>query len=300
MQNPAAALPPPSKARRYVYDLAVQKRDILQTQRLRYRVFADELGAKLKGSEPGIDRDEIDEYCDHLIVREAHSDQIVACTRFLPDTQAHQLGYYYSESEFHLTGVLDLPGRFLEIGRTCVDPAHRGSLVLGTLWGGLAEYVSAHRFDYLMGCASIPPGPNGFPVDAIYKQILPHQIGPEHLGVRPKIEVPLHHRTMRDEYGLPPLLQAYLRLGCWVLGDPCWDANFNVMDVFILLELNRMQARYEKRFISRCYEGTHHRMASSPDQTPCHSGNDPCWTHSGHTDHSDSRMVGIQCSAQGS
>jgi putative hemolysin len=298
MQNYAVELPPSSKPRRYVSGFATQKKDILQALRLRYRVFSGELGADLEGPEPGIDRDVIDEYCDHLVVRDATSGQIVACTRLLSDTQARRLGYYYSENEFHLKGVLTLPGRFLEIGRTCVDPNHRGSLVLGTLWGGLAEYVSTHQFDYLMGCASIPPGPNGFSVEAVYRQILPHQLGPEHLDVRPKIEVPLHKQSIRDEYGLPPLLQAYLRLGCWVLGEPYWDANFNVMDVFILLELNRMQARYEKRFISGRYEGNNHRMASSHGQAHPHSDDDSFWPHSGHADHSNSRMVGTHCSAK--
>ncbi|MEN9680527.1 MAG: hypothetical protein RLZZ627_420 [Pseudomonadota bacterium] len=238
------------KSRRYVSEVAKQRSEITLAQKLRYRVFAQEMGAQLHSIEVGLDADAVDEYCDHLLVRDLQTGQIVACTRLLSDTQARRLGYFYSEGEFHLDGVLALPGRFLEIGRTCVDPAHRGSVVLSTLWAGLAEYVALHQFDYLMGCASIPPGPNGFAVNAVYSQIQPHQFGPQHLDVRPKIEVPLHRRCVRDECGIPPLLQAYLRLGCWVLGDPYWDSDFNVMDVFILLELDRIQARYEKRYIA--------------------------------------------------
>lgn len=249
MQNP---LPDKqfTKSRRYVSEIASKRSEITLAQKLRYQVFAQEMGAQLHSLEAGLDVDPIDEYCDHLLVRDLQTGQIVGCTRLLSDLQARRLGYFYSEGEFHLDGVLALPGRFLEIGRTCVDPAHRGSLVLSTLWGGLAEYVALHQFDYLMGCASIPPGPNGFAVDAVYKQIQPHQFGPGHLDVRPKIEVPPHHRCIRDECGIPPLLQAYLRLGCWVLGEPFWDSDFNVMDVFILLELDRIQARYEKRYIA--------------------------------------------------
>jgi putative hemolysin len=250
------------KPRRYATEVASSIEDIFKAQKLRYRVFAEEMGAHLHSTHAGLDADAIDDYCDHLLVRDLQTGDIVACTRLLSDTQAERLGYFYSESEFHLDGVLALPGRFLEIGRTCVDPNHRGSVVLSTLWAGLAEYVTEHRFDYLMGCASIPPGPNGFAVDAVYGQIRPHQFGPGHLGVRPKIEVPAHRRCVRDECGIPPLLQAYLRLGCWVLGDPCWDSDFNVMDVFILLELDRIQARYEKRFIAGRSD-INRRMASS-------------------------------------
>lgn len=244
-------------SRRYGAEVARSPDDVRLAQSLRYKVFAEELGANLKSAEEGIDRDEIDEFCDHLLVRDLLTGKVAACTRLLTDTQARRLGYYYSETEFHIGGVLSLPGRHLEIGRTCVDPQHRGSLVLATLWGGLAQYVSNSGFDYLMGCASIPPGPEGFEVDAIYQQIRQDQLGPAHLGVRPRIEVPLERRSEGQRNALPPLLQAYLRLGCWILGDPSWDADFNVMDVFILLKLEHIQARYERRFISTANNGKH-------------------------------------------
>ena len=237
------------RTRRYQAELARDEAAVRATQALRYRVFAEEMGANLHSRADGLDYDDIDDYCDHLLVRDIASGQVVACTRLLSDTQAEKRGQFYSEGEFDLGRVLALPGRFLEIGRTCVDPAHRGSLVLGTLWNGLAEYVYNGRFNYLMGCASISPGPHGFAVDAVYRQIAPSQFGPAELQVTPKIPVPSWKRCVQDESGIPPLLQAYLRLGCWVCGEPFWDDDFNVMDVFILLDLTRLQDRYEKRFI---------------------------------------------------
>ncbi|MBP1149051.1 MULTISPECIES: GNAT family N-acetyltransferase [Methylocaldum] len=245
-----------SRPRRYAAEVASDPATVRATQALRYHVFAEEMGAHLHTRIEGLDYDEIDDYCDHLLVRDTQTGQIVACTRLLDDIQAARLGRFYSEGEFQLDEVLALPGRFLEIGRTCVDPSHRGSVVLGTLWNGLAEYVYNGRFNYLMGCASIPPGPSGFAVDAVYRQIEPHQFGPSELLVRSKNPVPAHKRCVQDESGIPPLLQAYLRLGCWVLGDPFWDEDFNVMDVFILLDLSRMQARYEKRFIASKQENS--------------------------------------------
>jgi putative hemolysin len=100
-----------------------------------------------------------------------------------------------------------------------------------------------------MGCASIAPGPSGFAVDAVYGQIRPDQFASRDLNVHPLLPVPDHLRCVRDESGIPPLLQAYLRLGCQICGQPCWDPDFNVMDVFILLDLTRLQSRYEKRFM---------------------------------------------------
>lgn len=235
---------------RYVAEIAHEPEDVRASQALRYHIFSDEMGAHLHSRIEGLDYDEIDDYCDHLLVREKATGKIVACTRLLPDYAAGHLGRFYSEGEFDLSGVLSLPGRFLEIGRTCVDPAHRGGVVMGTLWNGLAEYVCRGRFDYLMGCASISPGPSGFAVDAVYRQIRPEQFGSPELAVKPRVPVPTYKQCVRDESGIPPLLQAYLRLGCKVCGQPCWDEDFNVMDVFILLDLSHLQSRYERRFMA--------------------------------------------------
>lgn len=238
------------RSRRYLAEVARDQESIRESQALRYRVFAGEMGAQLHSLEDGLDYDRFDDYCDHLLVRETDSGRVVACTRLLSDSQAFKLGRFYSQGEFQLDKVLALPGRFLEIGRTCVDPSHRGSVVLGTLWNGLAEFVYRGQFNYLMGCASISPGPSGFAVDAVYRQLDPQQFGPAELAVTPLKPVPSWRRCVNDESGIPPLLQAYLRLGCWVCGDPFWDEDFNVMDVFILLDLTRLHDRYEKRFIA--------------------------------------------------
>lgn len=251
-----------TRARRYHTEIARDPATVRAIQALRYHVFAEEMGAHLHSTVAGLDCDEIDAYCDHLFVRDSLTGAVVATTRLLTDAQAGRLGRFYSEGEFELDSVLALPGRFLEIGRTCVDPRHRGSVVLGALWSGLAEYVHRGGFDYLMGCASIPPGPSGFAVDAVYRQIEPSQFGPATLNVRPKISVPPEKRCVQDESGIPPLLLAYLRLGAWVIGEPFWDADFNVMDVFILLDLSRMQARYEKRYIAPQQDKTHASLSA--------------------------------------
>lgn len=250
LMTPTETSPITFNRARYRFEIAQDSSSIRACQALRYRVFADEMGARLHTRVAGIDHDEFDDFCDHLLVRELSSGDVVAGSRLLPDSAADRLGCFYSETEFDLSEVLSLPGRFLEIGRTCVDPAHRGSVVMGTLWNGLADYVYRGRFDYLMGCASISPGPAGFAVDAVYRQIRSTQQSTPTPAVFPRIPVPDSIRCLRDESGIPPLLQAYLRLGCQVCGEPCWDEDFNVMDVFILLELSRLHARYERRFIA--------------------------------------------------
>jgi len=216
---------------------------------LRFRVFAKEMGAKLKTESEGLDYDEVDSYCDHLIVYDNADKKIVGYTRLLNQDQAERLGRFYSQSEFHLDQVLTLPGRFLEIGRTCVDPAYRGSTVLTTLWSSLVQYALEGQFNYLIGCASITPGPNGFAVNEVYRNIDAKNIAPSSLQVTPSIAVPDELRCERDESGIPPLLKAYFRFGATVCGEPCWDEDFNCMDLFMLLPLDQLQARYSKHYM---------------------------------------------------
>ncbi|WP_275575100.1 GNAT family N-acetyltransferase [Methylocucumis oryzae] len=142
-----------------------------------------------------------------------------------------------------------MPGRFLEIGRTCVAPDYRGGTVLTVLWSALVEYALTNGFNYLLGCASITPGPSGFAIDAVYRNIDAKNIAPASLQVTPNIPVPMALRCDRDESGIPPLLKAYLRFGALICGEPCWDKDFNCMDLFVLLPLAQVEQRYSKHYM---------------------------------------------------
>lgn len=240
---------PVKPARRLECFVAESNELIQEAQRLRYRIFAQEMGAKLKSQVEGLDYDEVDQYCDHLIVFDNDTQKIVGYTRLLTDTQAKKLGRFYSQSEFNMNRVLEMPGRFLEVGRTCVDPNFRGSAVLTTLWSALVEYALKGGFNYLLGCASITPGPSGFAVQAVYRNIDTKNIAPDSYQVTPTIPVPEHLRCNRDESGIPPLLKAYLRFGALICGEPCWDEDFNCMDLLVLLPLDQVQERYSKHYM---------------------------------------------------
>lgn len=222
---------------------------IKEAQALRYRVFAQEMGATLKSGSEGLDYDEVDSYCDHLVVYDNVNAKIVGYTRLLNQDQARRLGRFYSQNEFMLDEVLALPGRFLEVGRTCVDPDYRGGAVLTTLWSALVQYALEGQFNYLLGCASITPGVSGYAVDAVYRNIDANNIAAPELQVKPLIPVPDALRCQRDESGIPPLLKTYLRFGALVCGDPYWDEDFNCMDLFILLPLDQLQERYSKHYM---------------------------------------------------
>lgn len=245
-------IPPPSAAvpRALSVELARFYEDIRASQRLRYAIFAGEMGATLHNHLPGLDHDPLDDYCQHLIVRDGLG-QVVGCTRILTAEAAKRAGGFYSQTEFDLSPVLALPGRFMEIGRTCVHPDYRNGATISTLWSGLATFIADQNIDYLIGCASIPLGADGGEAQALYAELAQRHLVPESLRVKPLLPLPRRDGVACGVGGIPPLLKAYLRLGARIGGEPCLDPDFKVADVFILLSTQRIERRYARHFLDR-------------------------------------------------
>lgn len=229
---------------------ARSREEVRAAQRLRYAVFAEEMGAKLHNHIPGLDHDRLDGYCQHLIVRDG-IDQVVGCTRILTPEAARRAGGFYSQTEFDIAPVLALPGRFMEIGRTCVHPDYRSGATISTLWSGLAAFIAEQGIDYLIGCASIPLGEDGSDAQALYAELAQRHLVPEALRVKPHLPLPRRDGVARGGHMVPPLLKAYLRLGARIGGEPCLDPDFKVADVFILLSTARIERRYARHFLDR-------------------------------------------------
>jgi putative hemolysin len=247
---PAAARLPPVAERSIRVELAQSREDIEAAQRLRYTIFADEMGARLHNRIPGLDHDRFDRYCQHLMVRDA-LDEVVGCTRILTASAAQRAGGFYSQTEFDLTPVLALPGRFMEIGRTCVRADYRNGATISALWSGLAAFIADHRIDYLIGCASIPLGEQGLEAQALYLELAQRHLVADSLRVTPHLPLPRRDGLVPRKCAVPPLLKAYLRLGARVGGEPCLDPDFQVADVFILLSTQRIERRYARHFMDR-------------------------------------------------
>ncbi len=257
--NNAGSRPAPAPSG-LVVSLATRASEVREAQALRYQVFAGEMGAQLHGAEPGLDQDHYDAYCHHLLVRDTVSGEVVACTRILTDAQAKRAGGFYSASEFQLGEIPRLPGKIMEVGRTCVHPAYRGGSGIGVLWSGLAQFMVSNKFDYLIGCASVPLHAEGPRFRAIYEYLKEHYLSPDPLRVKPRRPMPAHLFELRDTMNLqrapalPPLLKAYVKLGAKVCGEPYWDAEFQVADIFILVARENLNARYVRHFLARTDE----------------------------------------------
>lgn len=227
--------------------LVTDAEDILDAQRLRYRIFAGEMGAKLPNRVPGVDHDIYDPWCEHLVVRDDNSGEIVGTYRILSPVNARRIGYY-SENEFDLTRLQHLRPRLVEIGRSCVHPDYRSGATIALLWAGLARYMKENSYDYLMGCASISMADGGHAAASLYRKLAEH-LGPIEYRVFPRCPLPLAALRQDDAAETPPLIKGYLRAGAWICGEPAWDPDFNTADLPILMPMARMEDRYFKHFM---------------------------------------------------
>jgi putative hemolysin len=228
--------------------MAKSASDVLESQALRYDVFARESGATLHNTIDGIDHDHFDPYCRHVLVRDIDSGRVAASTRILTSEQLPFTGGFYAATEFDLTHILSIPGRFMEIGRTCVHADYRNGTAIAMLWMGISRFLESRGYDYLIGCASIDLHDGGMQAQAVMQRLRQRHMLPEGSRVKPLLPYPPRPVDASLAPVMPPLLKAYLRLGAVIGGEAYWDQDFNVADVFVLLGVNRLDARYARHF----------------------------------------------------
>jgi putative hemolysin len=226
--------------------LARHSAEVADAQRLRYKVFAEELGAQID-SDDGHDADAFDAHCDHLIVRDEDSLRVVGTYRILPPHRARDAGRLYSEGEFDLARLAHLRPALIEVGRSCVHRDYRSGAAILLLWAGLAQYMKAHGYRHLIGCASASLADGGMRAARLRDDLQPYLTGAEY-RVFPRLPFP-HERIERAaSCEMPPLIKGYLRLGARVCGEPAWDPDFNTADFLIWLALDQLNARYARHF----------------------------------------------------
>jgi putative hemolysin len=234
---------------RYSLLVARDGEEVVAAQRLRHRVFAEEMGATLHSPVSGLDVDDFDEYCDHLVVREDATGEIVGCYRMLPPQRVPEAGMLYSETEFDLRNLAPLRGSLVETGRSCVHPDHRTGAVVSLVWAGIARYMLLSGHNWLAGCASVPLADGGTLAAGVWNTVRDKHFAPPEYQVRPLRPWDPAGVAAPARAVLPPLLKGYLRLGAWVCGAPALDGDFGVADLFVLLSLDRVDQRYLSYFL---------------------------------------------------
>lgn len=229
--------------------LAACETEVLEAQKLRYRVFAEEMGARLPSRTPGVDRDIYDPFCEHLIVRDEQAGRIVGTYRILSPSAARRIGGYYTENEFDLTRLQHLRSRMVEIGRSCIDADYRTGAVISLLWSGLARYMQDNAYDYLIGCASVSMADGGHLAASLYNRLRDEHLAPLEYHVFPRHPLPLERLRQDLHPSAPPLIKGYLRAGAWMCGAPAWDPDFNTADLPILMPMSRIDQKYARHFL---------------------------------------------------
>lgn len=245
---------------RYRLRLAASVEDRDEACRLRFKVFNIELREGLASSYvTGMDADQFDLYCDHLLVEDKLTRRVVGTYRMQSgDTAAQHMGYY-SQQEFHLGPYEPLRPYVLELGRASIDREHRTPEVLTLLWRGIAQYAKYFKLRYLIGCSSLhseEPG-DGW---VLYRLLDAFRAGPEFetLPTAPYIcprNWELHDCKEADKatgsvpaVKVPRLLKAYLAIGARICSPPAWDRAFGTIDFLTLLDLEALLPAARNRF----------------------------------------------------
>jgi putative hemolysin len=236
---------PATGAARYTLRIADGAAEIRAAQRLRYEVFAEELGARLHSGTPGLDVDEFDRHCDHLIVVEDLTGAVVGTYRMLPPGRT---GRRYSDGEFDLSAQAGLATDLVETGRSCVRADHRDGAVINLMWAGIARYMHLTGHRWLAGCASVALDDGGAVAAGVWDQAQRRHLAPEEYRVTPRNPWAAG-ATPPGRVAVPPLLRGYLRLGAWVCGPPAYDPDFGCADFYVLLGLDRVDPRYLRHFL---------------------------------------------------
>jgi putative hemolysin len=227
---------------------------------LRFEVFNIELGEGLTESyATGLDVDPFDEFCDHLIVEDLTTSEIVGTYRLQTGQLAAANLGYYSEREFDFSPYEPFRCETIELGRACVHADHRNFNLLQLLWRGIARYAIERNARFLIGCSSIS---SQDPADGIaaYEKLRPYLVARE-LRTHPRAQFrvvagsddvrsfPPESRAPAPADASSRLLRAYLAIGARICGPPALDLEFGTIDFLTLLDLQALPAIVRAHFL---------------------------------------------------
>lgn len=241
--------------------LAATEADIDAAQALRYRVFYEERRAKPspEAASRRRDTDGFDAVCDHLLVIDRERPDleggVVGTYRLLRRTSAERHTGFYSADEYDISRICAYPGEILELGRSCVDAAHRTRPTMQLLWRSIATYVFHYDIGLMFGCASLPgTDPRALRLELSYLyhyHLAPPALRPVALPGRRVDMCQMDESEISPREALtrlPPLIKGYLRLGGFVGDGAVVDRQFNTTDVSIIVKTDLITEKYVKHY----------------------------------------------------
>jgi L-ornithine Nalpha-acyltransferase len=246
------------KEKKLIVRLAENQLEIEKALSLRYNVFNLEMNEGLPTShQSGKDRDEYDTLCDHLIVINQTTKEVVGTYRILKKSKAEANFGFYSENEFNLDNIYKIKEEFAELGRSCVHPSYRDGSVISMLWAGIGKYIEEHNIQYLMGCGSLHTT-DALTASRAYAYVKGKSaIAESKFTVIPQKDYVLDgfmDNFEVDSIGelsrfVPPLIKGYVRVGTKVCGAPALDKEFGTIDFFLLFNKNEVVSKYKSHYL---------------------------------------------------
>lgn len=241
--------------------LAETEAEIYAAQRLRYRIFCEEMGGAANSAvqQQKRDFDQFDDVCYHLLVLDntrVGDARVVGTYRILTRSNMLRIGSFYTETEYNIDALRAYPGEIMELGRSCVEQQYRTRPVIQYLWQGIGSFIAAKNIQLMFGCASFH-GVNVREHMHALSFLYHYHLAPEQ--VRPTA-LPAHYVNMnlmpKEEVvpraalsTLPTLIKGYLRLGGVVGDGAVLDYAYNTCDVSIVLQTSQMGQRYAERYL---------------------------------------------------
>ena len=242
--------------------IARSKEEVAASQRLRYRVFVEEMGAKASPEMHAakIDIDEFDDLCDHLlIVDNAHNNKVVGSYRLLRRSKLPAGRRFYTEGEYDISKTLShFKGEVMELGRSCVDKEYRNRSTIQLLWRAIGDYTGTHNVKMLFGCASFPGSDHKLHAKQL-AYLYHYHLAPEQFRARALENLYTSMNLYKKEEldakeilsSLPPLIKGYLRLGGYIGDGAFEDIGYNTTDVCIILDTANITDKYLNRYGSK-------------------------------------------------
>jgi putative hemolysin len=235
---------------RYRVRLATDGDDVRRAQALRHETFIAHSGAAPR--DDTLDADRFDAICDHMLIEDTDTGDLVCCFRLLPIESGAEIGGTYSAQFYDLEALRAFPGRLVELGRFCVHPDHRNGQVLRIAWGALTRYVDARDIKLLIGCSSFH-GVDAETYRDTFALLRERHLAPTRWLPRPKgADIFDFARGLRrfDPMQamrlMPPLLRGYLSMGGWVSDHAVIDRDMNTLHVFTGVEIASVPERMRR------------------------------------------------------
>ncbi len=225
----------------YRLRLAASPEDLRAAQTLRFLVFNLELNEGLESSYSTLrDEDPFDAICDHLLVENKETGEVVGTYRLQTGKVAARNRGFYSEQEFDFAPFRAVQDQIVELGRACVHVDHRSLPVIGLLWQGISDYARNAGARYLVGCSSLTSQDPSVGAAAYRDLSRDHLVEPA-FRTSPRLEYvcPLDS-VAQNPPKIPKLLRAYLSFGAKICGAPAIDREFKTIDFLTLIDLNQL------------------------------------------------------------